>query len=389
MAGPGGAGWTPGRAAAATGGGAPGGRGGHAAGVVPGERPGEAAVVVFGGTDRSPQAFEDLWALQVRAGGPPTADRAAAGPDALAWERPAVAVAGGAALPPRAGASFTAVGRVLYLFGGQDPASGTCFNDIVALDTASDPWEWRRVEVQGGSPPPRHSHAACVVRGGCVLVFGGAGQDRPLNDVWVFDPQAARWTFPTLKGELPAPREMHTLTSVGGDRALLLGGRDAGGRVLRDARTLDLDALVWGHPAQTLPEPCCAHSAVAFPRHSLGLGPPLEAGPGARPADGGQGHDGGGGATLNGVLVFGGFTGEEISGAVLVVDPLSLETARLPGLASGPADFCAPARFAHAAVPLPGLDAMLVFGGVNAATDLSDVALLHLSGILPLIEELD
>ena len=330
--------------------------------------------MVFGGADRNAQAFGDVWALRVRGGAGP-------GGVSLAWERPAIAAAGGAAPTPRANASLTALGRKLYLFGGHDPTSGTCFNDVLALDTARDPWEWRRVEIQGGSPPPRHSHAACRLRGGCLLVFGGAGQDRPLNDVWVFDPEAARWTFPTLGGELPAAREMHTLTDVGGGRALLLGGRDAGGRVLQDARLLDLDALTWGAAAQALPTPCCAHSAVAFPRSSLGLEQPATAGV----AGGGDVQRG----APDGVLVFGGFTGEEISDAVHVLDPASLEAGLLGGLASGPADFCPPARLAHTAVALPNMDAMLVFGGVEAATDLSDVALLHLQGALPLIEEID
>ena len=331
-------------------------------------------MVVFGGTDRNAQAFGEVWALRVRGG-------AGVGDVALAWERPAVVASGGAAPTPRANASLTALGRTLYLFGGHDPASGTCFNDVLALDTEHDPWEWRRVEVQGGSPPPRHSHAACSVRGNCLLVFGGAGQDRPLNDVWVFDPETARWTFPTLGGELPVAREMHTLTEVGGGRALLLGGRDAGGRVLRDARLLDLDALAWGAAVQALPTPCCAHSAVAFSRSSLGLQQPAT----AAGAGEGKGQRG----APDGVLVFGGFTGEEISNAVQVLDPASLEAAPLSELAAGPNDFCPPARLAHAAVALPNQDAMLVFGGVEAATDLSDVVLLHLQGALPLIEEID
>ena len=87
--------------------------------------------------------------------------------------------------------------------------------------------------------------------------------------------------------------------------------------------------------------------------------------------------------------MFGGFTGEEISDTVQVLDPASLEAVPLSELASGPADFCPSARLAHTAVALPNQDAMLIFGGVEAATDLSDIVLLHLQGALPLIEEID
>ena len=45
------------------------------------------------------------------------------------------AQAGGAALPPRSAAAAVAIGKLIYVFGGQDLESGIAFNDIITLDT--------------------------------------------------------------------------------------------------------------------------------------------------------------------------------------------------------------------------------------------------------------
>lgn len=331
----------------------PGGRGGAAACAVPG---GGGGAVVFGGADRSPEAFKDAWLLKQAAGG------------ALAWERPAVRVAGGAALPPRTGATLTAVGAKLYLFGGQDPTSGACFNDVVALDPAT--WEWERLSVSGGSPPPRHSHTTCLVNGHCLLVFGGAGQASLLNDLWVFDTTTCAWTFPTFAGQCPAAREMHTATMVTPTDMLVFAGRNSLGTVLRDAVQLDVARMRWGRKVET-DFPRVAHTAVAFPAAALGLG------------------RGGDGAA---VVVFGGFTGGDITDDVLVLEPgEALRARRMEVMQAGHRPG---ARFAHVAVPLAEPDggaptSMAVFGGVDAERDYDEVAVLELAACAPLVEELE
>lgn len=65
----------------------------------------------------------------------------------------------------------------MYLFGGQDPATGLAFNDLMVLDP--DNWEWSAVELQS-RPPARHSHAAgplednALVRCVCALHYGSS-----------------------------------------------------------------------------------------------------------------------------------------------------------------------------------------------------------------------
>lgn len=121
------------------------------------------------------------------------------------WERKEATCAEGVKLEPRTGSSAAAVGRKVYLYGGLQPHTGVCFGDVLVLDTGAslgggrdhaapsdtesnatltaclasiyppEKWEWSRLAVQGGTPPPRHSHAACLVGGDKLVVFGGAG----------------------------------------------------------------------------------------------------------------------------------------------------------------------------------------------------------------------
>ena len=43
-------------------------------------------------------------------------------------------------LNERSGLSATAVGSKIYLIGGQEPATGACFNDVLIYDTTTKMW---------------------------------------------------------------------------------------------------------------------------------------------------------------------------------------------------------------------------------------------------------
>ena len=367
----------------------PSGRGGCASAVV-----GDMCLFI-GGADRSPRAFDDVWVLKLTAttegwvgGGQPThPDHAIAG----RWVKKTTTVRGGSRLPERTGATATAVGRKVYVFGGQEPTRGVAFNDVVVLDCTT--WEWSRLEVSGPSPPPRHSHVACSALGGRLLVvYGGAGGDGegPLGDVHVLDLRegAERWTRPRVTGQAPEPREMAAAcmlptsswedlsrgggggggddddveTSSDGDREMLVvGGRGRGG-VLCGAMVLDTREMSWTRRGSLTSGPLCAHTVVPW-------------------------IVGGSTAAKPAALVFGGFTGA----ALCPPEPLTVEGSTLTTLthpaerAKGASEetFVPAPRFAHAAVPLPanvlrGLRGaragMLVFAGVSPAFDLDDLA---------------
>lgn len=63
------------------------------------------------------------------------------------------------------------------------------------------------------------------------VVFGGAGAQGPLGDLWVFDLTSRQWSQPATQGDPPAPREMHTGTMLDDTRMLIYGGRGPDGKV--------------------------------------------------------------------------------------------------------------------------------------------------------------
>ena len=86
------------------------------------------------------------------------------------------------------------------------------------------------------------------MNGHCLLVFGGAGQARLLNDLWVFDTTTCAWTFPTFAGQCPAAREMHTATMVTPTDMLVFAGRNSLGTA---ARSGSMPSLAAGPPSPT------------------------------------------------------------------------------------------------------------------------------------------
>jgi len=317
-------------------------RGGHAGCAV-----GDSLCVFIGGANRTPTAYSDAVALECPIGGP------------YKWKDVACTVAKGAQLPPRSGATATAVGSKVYVIGGQDPETGIAFNDVIVLDT--DTWEWSRTYPEGGSPPLRHSHCAALHDDGrMIVVFGGAGMDGPLSDVWLFDTEVVKWVRPKVQGQSPPPREMAAGVAVGGGRVLVYGGRGEAG-VLADAWLLDIAEAKWTSLGHTR-HPRCAAAAATVPRAAV---PGVAAGSGSV------------------VLLYGGFSGGAVEGDVLLVDPDAIaKTGVVSAAEAGPGG-----RFACAGVSLPSAAVtgavaarMVVFGGVSAEADLNSVAVWEQAG---------
>ena len=326
----------------------PSGRGGCASATV-----GDMCLFI-GGTDRSPRAFDEVWVLKM----------APESPDGVStsdwrWIRKSTTVRGGGTLPARTGATATAVGRKVYVFGGQEPSRGTCFNDVVVLDC--DSWEWSRLEISGPSPPPRNSHVACVVNGGRLLVvYGGSSPEvGPMSDVYLLDLEegAERWIRPKVTGQAPEPREMHAACVLpntpgdgdwNGDREIIVVGGRGGASMLSDAVVLDAQRLEWVRRGD-VGVAVCAHTAVPWRLGRSGA-----------------------------ALLFGGFGGAALRGNdTVTVDGTTLKTIT-KGVSSEDMAFAPEPRFAHSSCPvgehvLPG-GGMLVFAGVTPEADLSDVA---------------
>mmetsp|Transcript_27095 Transcript_27095/g.59195 ORF Transcript_27095/g.59195 Transcript_27095/m.59195 type:complete len:337 (-) Transcript_27095:669-1679(-) len=318
---------------------APSPRGGHAC-VAVGTK-----VVVFGGSDRAPLTFDDLWVLE-------TAH------DQFEWTRISPSISPGCQIAARSGATLTLIRDKIYMFGGQEPVSETRFGDLKCLDTNT--WEWSNVETRGGPPPARHSHCAGCLADQCLLVYGGSGHQGTLSDVWLFNVDQGSWSRPSVSGQHPAGREMHSGVMVDDTTMLVYGGRSSDGRILCDAAVLDAKQMKWTATEFT-PFQRCAHVSIALSASDDQAGTSS------------SGHA---------VLIYGGYSGEAVEGDILKIDSKTLE---IEIVRRGPRESDKPGsvpqtRFAHAGacIPWPGSisqkQALLVVGGVNPADDLNDVA---------------
>ncbi|EFJ49559.1 hypothetical protein VOLCADRAFT_117258 [Volvox carteri f. nagariensis] len=211
-------------------------------------------VLVFGGADRAPVPFNDLWVLETAGG-------------KYEWTRISPLMAPGCKLLPRSGATLTALGDRVFLFGGTEPVSGVCFNELKVLDAAT--WTWSDVQAQGTLPPARHSHCSGCLADTCLIVYGGAGYQGPMQDLWIYNTLQNSWSRPTVAGAQPQSREMHTGCMVDDTTMLVYGGRGPNFKVCCDAALFDARQMKW-----TVIEPTpfsrCAHSCVVLPGASAG-----------------------------------------------------------------------------------------------------------------------
>ena len=322
------------------------GRGGHAIAHLNGEQcdtdiqdsssssaPTHSSYLLIGGADRSGTAFGDVWELRCAfadAASPSQGSHRAA--DTWTWTRCIDAHGNELNIPPRSGATAVAMGARVVLFGGQDPVSGSCFNDTIILERvhvggglSPSVWTWRRSMPSESSPAPpaRHSHVCTSASSRLMVLFGGASHTHGLlGDLWIFDTDTESWTHRKPDGESPAPREMAAATRItlslapssaadessadGGHehRGLLIhGGRGEAG-VLGDAHLLRFRDWRWQKlsaagslPAQvsgavdrlsSVSQTRCAHCAV--------------------------------GISASRVLLCGGFDGAEVTGKAFIID---------------------------------------------------------------------
>jgi N-acetylneuraminic acid mutarotase len=98
--------------------------------------------------------------------------------------------------------TFTAndTGTIAFVFGGR--ANGKPLSDLWALDRSSNAW----AKVGNAGPAARFGHSATFIDGHLV-VFGGQGAGATFfNDSWAFDPVKGRWTKLGPPGKAPAAR---------------------------------------------------------------------------------------------------------------------------------------------------------------------------------------
>ncbi|VDD74692.1 unnamed protein product [Mesocestoides corti] len=139
---------------------------------------------------------------------------------------------------PRIGHSFTLVGQRAFLFGGitndsEDPKNNIprYLNDLYTLELRpnSSAMCWDIPVTYGQPPSPRESHTAVayqvmdgLIKKWRLLVYGGMTGCR-LGDLWQLEIDTMTWIKPTVSGDPPAPRSLHSSTVIG-NRMFVFGG---------------------------------------------------------------------------------------------------------------------------------------------------------------------
>eukprot|EP00891_Asterochloris_glomerata_P002816 jgi/Astpho2/2816/Aster-x1100 len=229
--------------------------------------------------------------------------------------------------PPRGGLAIVSVSTRIVIFGGAD-RSPTLYDDLWVLETAAERNEWSRDPSSGACTDELVQLNASNWNWSVVqLIFGGAGHQGPLNDLWIFNTLSRQWTAVESDGMPPMPREMHSGTMADDSRMIVFGGRGTEQQVLSDLHELSL--------RQT--------------EH---------------------------------IAIYGGFDGSSVRGDLLEIDP---DTLRVRLLCKDPeptasSEQLPEPRFAHGAATLPSSTQpfgkeMAVCGGVNPASDLNTVAI--------------
>ncbi|KAF9160766.1 hypothetical protein BGX20_002399 [Mortierella sp. AD010] len=179
--------------------------------------------------------------------------------------------------PPLVGSTMTVVDDKLYLFGGRLIQNRHMTNSLYILNLID--FHWQNVseivnippvraigdpgaedENEVGAPPTeRYFHSANAYKN-TVVFFGGMGpssnvvadgqsQSQDLvvfDDISILDLELLRWRQVRIPSSqhAPKPRYAH-LSSISGNKLLIIGGQDINNQYIEEISVLDLDSMQW------------------------------------------------------------------------------------------------------------------------------------------------
>lgn len=174
----------------------------------------------------------------------PAAGRRANGVSPSRWLDRTPMMSGSPALPAAAedcAAIYDPVGRRLVLFGGKNDADQN-LDEIWALDL--DRLVWRRIDVQGDTPPPSEDHTLVYDPVGRRMILHGGENGLTSNKTWSFDLERGRWR--DMTDSTGPAREDHTaIYDSRRKRMVIFGGRENTGTIdyvnISEVFALDLE----------------------------------------------------------------------------------------------------------------------------------------------------
>ncbi len=232
---------------------------------------------------------------------------------------------------------YDPVDQRALLFGGW--SVDEVYGDTWSYDPAGN--NWTQLNPTGDLPARRASHAmAYDPKTGATILFGGwdSLNDKELNDTWAYNPSADTWTELNPAGELPAPREGHSLVyDPYSGSMIMFGGWDPDNE-FSDTWAYSLAANTWTNlsPAGDGPSGRDRHSMVYDP------------------------------ATKR-MILFGGWDGDYELNDSWAYDPAANTWTELAPAGNAPSP-----RSGHRAVYDPVLGRMVLFGGFDGESELND-----------------
>ncbi|KAF9902417.1 hypothetical protein EC991_004964 [Linnemannia zychae] len=177
--------------------------------------------------------------------------------------------------PPLVGATMTIVDDKLFLFGGRLIQNRQMTNSLYVLNLSD--FHWQNVseivnvapkraigdpgaedENEMGAPPTeRYFHSANAYKS-TIVIFGGMGpsssgssEGQPqdlvvFDDIKILDLELLQWRQVRIPSSphAPKPRYAH-LSSVSGNKLVIIGGQDINNQYIEEVSVLDLDSLQW------------------------------------------------------------------------------------------------------------------------------------------------
>jgi N-acetylneuraminic acid mutarotase len=161
---------------------------------------------------------------------------------------------------PRCGHTWSRVGQILYLFGGDDFVALHQNNDVWAFN--SETLHWTKLQPKGDPPSPRNYHSASVVKNK-IYIFGGYNNKCHFNDLHILNTDTLQWEDNQTKGNPPVRRAAHQ-TAVVGDKIYLFGGYN--GVYMDDIHVLDTTTMTWSQyqPQGDLPQRRSVHAMTSI-----------------------------------------------------------------------------------------------------------------------------
>ncbi|MBI1761245.1 MAG: hypothetical protein HYR56_07410, partial [Acidobacteria bacterium] len=117
---------------------------------------------------------------------------------------------------------------------------------ITAAAQAPSNWQWRNLTPASGDKPEARRNGVAVYDpiGKRVIIFGGSGDNGPLNDTWAFSLETRAWAKLSTVGTPPPPRfAFDGVYDPAGQQLVVYAGQGSG--FFNDTWTLNLTTLQW------------------------------------------------------------------------------------------------------------------------------------------------